>query len=53
MKLYKQNTDGGGKMICFKQRASLVVHIYELPTVFVAPSLGHSLHLRGVGAFCL
>lgn len=40
-------------MVCFKQRASLVVHIYELPTVFVAPSRGHSLHLHGVGALCL
>lgn len=53
MKLYKQNTDGGGKMVYFKQRTSLVVHIYELPTVFVAPGLGLSLHLRGVGTLCL
>lgn len=45
VRLYKRNTDGGGKMVCFKEGASLVVHVVAA-AVCVAPSLGCSLHLR-------
>lgn len=50
MKLYEQNTDGGGEMVCFKHRASLVVHIYDLPAVFVVASPFPTS--PGVGALC-